>query len=277
MDLSDPGRLAPEVLLYDKLVIPVHATIEDKNRWEKEGWRPNEQEEYIKMLGRLAVQKRWGQRDQALWAEEFAKVKDDIRGIEDQSRKKLGYQLTQRILAQQEYPLPSGVEGIDVVAACQSEKDLRTKFVLEKASDSRDDFGLKLGQKIAVPFLDDKPKTALERAVALAVNPEFCQKRTTVYDLQNRVLSDSQATLETVQELEQRTEELIAYVTRMTTKVRFTYAFALVGVQPGLAAGRPLSTFASRSTTLSPVRFRSLDPAFIRPLGSVAPTAVYHE
>jgi hypothetical protein len=275
MDVSDPARLAPEVLLYDKLVIPVPATDKDRKRWEDEGWRPGDQEEYIKMLGSLALQKKWGDRDQALWAEEYAKLKEDATDIVNEA-KSHAYGLTRRVLAQQEYPLPLGVEGIDVVTACQSENDFLTKFGLADASNSSADLGLKLGQKIAVPFLEYEPKSALERSVTLALDPTFCQKRTTVYDLQCQILSNPKLPLEKMQELEQRTEELISYVTRMTKKVRHGFTFGLVGVQPGYAAGRPL-TYASRSTTLSTMRFRSLNPVFTHRPGVTAPTIMYHE
>jgi hypothetical protein len=277
MDLTDPGRLAPELLLYDKLVIPVPATSEDKNRWENEGWRPDDQADFLKMIGSLAIKKKWGYGDQALWAQEFAKLKEDTAEIVKEARESLAYELTRRVLAQQKYPLPLGVERIDVVAACQSEKDFHAQFVMEKASDSRVDLGLKLVQKIAVPFQEDKPKNALERAIELARNPEYCEKRTIVYDLQNKILSDPEPALESMEELEQRTEDLIDYVVLMTKKVRFASTFAIVGVPPGYAAGRPLPKLASGSTMLSAVQFRSRHSAFIGSLVSSGPTTMYHE
>jgi hypothetical protein len=98
-----------------------------------------------------------------------------------------------------------------------------------------------------------------------------------VYELQNRVLSTAEPALETVQELEQTTEELIDYICLMVKRVKFTNAFALVGVQPGYAVGRPFRGYTSRSTTLSALQFRSPVPGLPRPVGSSAPVAMYHD
>lgn len=281
IDHKDPAQLAVEVLLYDKLVIPVPVTNADQDRWKTRGWDPKLQEFRLQMLGDLAYRANWGYRDSDsaihLWAQQFAYLENDIADIVKEARQNLGYHLTRQVLAQQKYPLPRGVEKIDLIVAYQSEKTFRLDFRLETVSNDRADLALKLGQRIAVPLLEGDQEHAFISSVELARDQEYRSKRTAVYALQDQILSDSQPVMETVQELEQRTEELIAYVKLMTKKVSFTFAFALVGVHPGHLAGRPLPRFASKSTTLSAVQFRPHSPAFTRPSGSPARTTIYHD
>ncbi|MGA9670210.1 MAG: hypothetical protein WBQ94_13440 [Terracidiphilus sp.] len=277
MDHKAPGGLAPEVLLYDKLVFPVPVTDQQWARWEREGWEPGRQEELMGKLGDLAHQTRWDAQDQLKWAEQYESLKQEVASIVEEARQELSYEVTRMVLAQKKYPIPRGVEGIDVVAANQSERDFRKKFEVNETAGEVSDLGLKLGQRLAVSFSDRDPENALESAIQLAREMEFLQKRTTVYQLQNKILSSPAPALEDVQDLEEATKELIGYISLMVKPVKFAYAFALVGIQPGSAAGLPSRTFTSGSTTLSTVQFRSRFPGLTHPIGSSAPTAVYHD
>ncbi len=55
IDHSNPSAFVPEVLLYDRLVIPVPYSDSDRERWEREGWDPGLLDRRIKTLGDLAV------------------------------------------------------------------------------------------------------------------------------------------------------------------------------------------------------------------------------
>ncbi len=287
IDHKDPVGLGTEVLMYDRLVIPVPLTQEDRDHWKKD-WNLDLLDDRLKILGDLAVRARWGYADSqsALhqWAAQFADIKEDTEDILKEAKQSLGYQLTRRVLAQQKYPLPMGVEEVDLVEAYQSKHDLRTlrtDFIVQKAPNdrARANLGLMLRQKIAVPLVENDSERALEKAVRLARDPKFLIKRATVYELQNQFLSLDAPALETLQEMERRTEELIDYVKLMTMNVRFTNAFTLTGLRPGYALGRsyPPPPFASKSTTLSVVAFKARSTAFTPVLGSSAPTVMYHD
>lgn len=279
MDHNDPTGVAPDVLLYDRLVFPVPATQVERDRWEREGWHPERQEELLRALGDLAVTAGWNSQDQRKWADEFARLQYDTAEIVKEAKQNLSYQATRMVLAQKLYPVPAGVEGIDVVAADRSEQRFlqRFKVDLEEVADITSNFGLRLRQKVAVPFSKSNPEDALTRAIQLAQDADFRFKRTTVYELQKRVLSTAEPALESVQELDHETEELISYICLMVKPVKFTNAFAIVGVQPGYAVGQRFRGYTSPSTTLSGLRFRSPAPGFTPALGSSAPAAMYLE
>jgi hypothetical protein len=279
MDHDKPAALAPEVLLYDRLVFPVPATEIEKARWEGQGWKPDEQERLLAELGDLVVSTRWDARDQLKWADEYEKLKFDVDNVVSEAKGSLAYQATRMVLAQKQYPLPPGVDGIDVIAAASSEQRLRqrTGVDLEETTTVVSNFGLRLTQCIAVPLARRDPIDTLKSTVELAGDAEFRQKRSTVFGLQNRVLSTAEPSLENMQELEQATEDLLGYICLMVTPVTFTNAFAIVGLQPGQAVGQPFRGYASRSTSLSALQFRLPAHALMRPPGSSAPTAMYHD
>ena len=170
----------------------------------------------------------------------------------------------------------SAARQLDLVAAYQSEQDLNADFIIQKARDDRADLGLMLGQRIAVPLVENDRQGALQRAVELAHQSKFLMKRSTVYELQNQILSNPHPKLETFQEMEKASAELIDYVKLMTKSVRFTFAFTLAGLEPGSALGHSYPRFASSSTTLSAVSFRARSAALAPVLEPSAPTAMYH-
>jgi hypothetical protein len=279
MDHNDPASVAPDVLLYNKLVFPVPATPVEKDRWEREGWHPERQVKLLEALGDLAVSASWNAQDQRKWAELNAALQYDITSIVNEAKQDLGYLATRMVLASKQYPVPAGVEGIDVVAADRSEREFRQRFEvdLEEVSDITSSFGLRLRQRVAVPFSKGDPMDALLRAIELAQDAGFLHKRTRVYELQNRVLSTAEPALESMQELDHETEALINYISVMVKPVKFTNAFAIVGIRPGYAVGSRFPGYTSRSTTLSGLQFRSPAPGFSPRSESSAPVAMYRE
>jgi hypothetical protein len=279
MDHNDPASVAPDVLLYNKLVFPVPATPVDVARWESQGWHPDFQVKVLKALGGLAFSTGWNSQDQLKWADLYERLKHDTENIVKEATKELSYQATRMVLAQKDYPVPAGVDGIDVVAADRSEREFRQRFDvdLEEVSDITSSFGLRLRQRVAVPFSETDPMDALVRSVELARDAGFLGKRTRVYELQNLVLSTAEPALESLQELDHETEALINYISVMVKPVKFTNAFAIVGIRPGYAVGRRFAGYSSPSTTLSGLQFRSPSAGFTPRVGSSAPTAMYRE
>jgi hypothetical protein len=279
MDHNDPGGVAPDVLLFDRLAFPVPATQVQKDRWEREGWHPERQAELLGALGDLAYSTGWNEQDQLNWADLHARLQREAVEIVKEAKQNLSYQATRMVLAQKRYPVPEGVEGIDVVGADRCELGFRQRFKvdLEEVPDITSNFALRLRQRVAVPFSDGNPMDALTRAIQLAQDADFRRKRTTVFELQNRVLSTAEPILESVQKLDHETEELISYICMMVKPVKFTNAFAIVGVHPGYAVGQRFRGYTSPSTTLSGLRFRSSAPGFTPQLGSSAPAAMYRE
>ena len=69
IDHTDPTNLAPDVLLYDRLVFPFPGADFERKRWEDEGWQPEKLDQLIKMLGDLAITTGWTAQDQLRWSD----------------------------------------------------------------------------------------------------------------------------------------------------------------------------------------------------------------
>lgn len=230
-------------------------------------------------LGDLAVAADWSSQDQRKWADLYQRLQFDTAEIVKEASDELAYQATRMVLAQKKYSLPQGVNGIDVIAASRSEQEFRGRFQveLEEVPKVVANFGLRLRQRIAVPFSERDPNNALTSAIGLAQDGDFRNRRTLVYELQNRVLSNPNPSRESVQELEHATQELVDYISLMVKPVKFTNAFAIVGIKPGAAVGLPFRGYSSQSTAISALQFRSSVPELTRHDGSSAPTAIYHD
>jgi hypothetical protein len=276
IDAQDPARLTPEVLLYDKLVIPVPKTVHDHNRWEQEGWLPGVQGKFLKTLGDLVVRTRWGEEEQLDWARRYEDLQRDLHGIVEESKRDVPFQLTRMVLAQKSYPLPEGVDDIDAITAFQSESGFRAFFEPDAKALAMQELGMKLRHRMAVPWAGKYPHGTLASVVALASEADFLQKRSRVYQKQDHILSGLNPSLDDVQELEQLSEELADYIKLMLTNVSYTHAFTVAAIPPGYASGRPFQAYTAKSASLSSVLLRANLPVLALRPGSAPPKAVYH-
>ena len=278
IDHKDPARLIPEVLMYDHLVIPVPPTSEERKRWQERGWEPDLLDKHLEILGNLVVRANWGrERESAYqrWAEKFVALKEDTRLLIEEAKENSGFHFTRMVLANETFPMPRGVDNVDLVAAYQSERDMLADFVVQKAVDDRANLALRLKQRIAVPNAGRDPLGALQRAVDLANDGDYARKRQNVYDLQNRIISEVTPALDTLQELDQAIDELSHYVELMSRPVEFTFAFTLVGVQPGLAVGLPSATRLAAACDVVVLQTREPHsaPSFV----PFEPAIMYHD
>jgi hypothetical protein len=283
IDHTHPTTLTPDVLLYDRLVFPFPARDFERKRWEDEGWQPERLDRLIQMLGDLAISANWTAQDQLKWELKWddlcRRLQFDAEQIVNEARQDLAYYATRMVLAQKSYPMPRGIDGVDVVAAWRSELEFLTKFGYEcpEVSQYVPDLGLKLSQRIAVPSSQRDPLAVLGSAVQLARDGEFRVKRNKVHELQNQLLSATAPSLETVRELEQATEELVEFTSLMLRPVRFTNAFAVAAMQPGYAVGQPFRNYKSPYVTLSALQFRPRLPDQPPPNRAFGPAAMYRE
>lgn len=279
VDHTDPRSLTPDVLLYDRLVFPFPGRDFERRRWEDESWQPEKLDQLIKTLGDLAVSANWTAQDQLEWADLRERLQFDAEQIVNEARRDLAYYATRMVLAQKSYPMPHGVEGVDVVAAWRSVSEFLTKFGYQcpEVSEYVPDLGLKLRQRIAVPSSQRDPLAVLDSAVQLARDAEFRVRRNKVHELQNQLFSATTPSLDTMRELEQATEELVEFTSLMLRPVRFTSAFAIASMRPGYAVGQPFRNYESPSVALSALQFRPHRPDQSPPARTFGPAAMYRE
>ena len=236
-DHSDPSVLVPNVLLYDRLILPVPSDAKEKTRWANTGWHPELLLERLKTLGSLAIKRPWDEQRIRRFKERMAEIReigDDASDAVKEVQEALGYQLTRRVLAQEPVKdLPPGVTRADVVAAYQSELDFQADFKLEHRKDDVARLGLLFAQKLAVPD-DLDGEEALVRAVKLSNNTDFRENRQALYDWQWKVLKQEKTPEEAIEQMNQLVERYNERVKEAMGKVYLKYAFTVCAAVWGL-------------------------------------------
>ncbi len=66
-DHIDAAALAADVLLYDRLLLPVPLDKSEEKRWEVEDWKPELQKERLDVLGDLVEPVKWDDNRQQMY------------------------------------------------------------------------------------------------------------------------------------------------------------------------------------------------------------------
>lgn len=283
IDHKNAAALVPEVLLYDRLVIPVPTNDEERSRWNARGWAPDVLEKRLEQLGPLAVKANWSYEDRqqaiATWEQRLKAVRFDAEQIVREVKEKAPYQMTRMVLVDfKPAELPAGVTQFVSVAAFQSEEDFRDCCLLAPSMPDRTNLGLLLGHKLAVPAHQD-PEEAFAKAVALVREDDtFQEKRRRFYAWQEDILREPMPlnSADAVKEMDQMVEAYNRCVERASRQVYYKFAFTVASLALGLAAA-PLSVpFATATVLLSMVQFATLDRRPVMEPGENAPAAMFH-
>lgn len=273
-DHNDTASLAVNVLLYDRLVLPVMTDQPDRNErayWEEREWSPDLQRKRLEQLAELAVARPWNQERRAAFTTRLAQLKAerfDAKHIDS-----LG--ITRMILAQEQVKekLP-GVQHVEVIAAYNSGQSLSEDFTL--ADDLPGHVATQavlLTRRLAVPELKD-PEDTLKVALELSRDAAFREHRRALFEWQALMALRKVPPEAAVDYLCELTDQYNAAVRAATKKVYWRWALAVCGMGLGFATGDALA--AGASAGLSLVQFATLDrkPA-IEP-GLAGPTAMFH-
>lgn len=274
-DHIDTGALAINVMLYDRLVMPVLTEQPDRAErpyWEARGWDPDLQEKRLQTLGDLVVKRPW---DAALrhrfrdrWAQLQAE-RGDAQEID-------ALHLTRRILADEKVrDKPRGAPHVEVIAAYNSSQALAEEFRLGEAADGPlATQAVLVARRLAVPAYA-RAESTLAAAIELSRDRSFRAKRRALFDWQLQMAQRGVAPADALELLCEKTEAYNAEVRAANRKVHLRWAFAVCGMGLGFARGEPL--IAGASAMLSLVQFATLDrqPA-IEP-GDAAPAAMFHD
>ena len=81
-DHLEPRAFIADLLLYDRLVVPVPAA-DDVQRWRSQGWDPDRQEKLLDILDTFAVRTEWSAALRQQFAKEWSSqaiIANDIEG-----------------------------------------------------------------------------------------------------------------------------------------------------------------------------------------------------
>ncbi len=172
VDHIDAAALAADVLLYDRLVLPVPPDKAEEERWRSHNWQPDLQKQRIDLLGDIANPVQWDDDRRQMYEREMNRLRAEGATVN-------GYQLTAAVLA-------SEPRDVDIVAAYHSSDAFHADYPEEKDPDIKAYVAHLLGQRFAVPKGD--PETALKKAVTVAKLPEFKEHRVALYAWQREII-----------------------------------------------------------------------------------------
>ncbi|MBS1857951.1 MAG: hypothetical protein JST11_21460 [Acidobacteria bacterium] len=258
IDHIDAGALAADVLLYDKLMLPVPPDEAEIRRWEKEQWQPGLQKQRLDLLGDLAEPIAWNTERQQVYQREMDRLRE--AGV-----KVNGYHMTGMVLAG---------ESVDVVAAYHSADAFRKDYPEETEADKKAFLAYLLGQKFAVPKGDKEE--ALKKAVKVARLPEFQEHRFAMYDWQQKVIVEGTPPEDAVRRMDLLLARYNRCVEKAVKDVYYKFAFTLAGVALSLAAA-PANPLAAGGALLAMTRFSAMESRPAISAGPNGPSAMFHD
>jgi hypothetical protein len=269
-DHLDTMSLAANVLLYDRLVIPVMTAQPDRNEyayWNDRGWDPSLQARRLEELDALAVKRPWDAHRRALFstrAQQLAAEAQDAERLD----------LTRQILAQEQVlGLGSGA-NVTVIAAYNSMRALRKDFALNATSKHLAAQTLLLVRRLAIPKAKD-PEDVLRAAIDLSLDPEFRRKRADLFDWQLGVIERGISPENAVDRINDLVNQYNQHVVSAVGAVRWKLAFTLTSVALGFVSSGFAAATAAAAVSL--VQFAVLDAVPAINAGRSQPVAMFHD
>ena len=261
IDHLDTAALTTEILLYDKLVLPVPSSPETRQRWEERGRDPDLLDRRLAELGKLAYAAKW---DQPLWEDWNSRMQ-----LLDQVTAEVGYGMTALVLADalSEHGQLSGYMADFeprpiVIPAYQSESSCRADIKVGRIPEAdaaraklEAGFGLIFQRRLEVPLTDD-PDRAYYKAIELArEDEEYLAARRALFDFEDEVIAKQYTpafALEKLNNLVNEQNALLRRAFRQTWLVRVVRIVGAAGPiiplylhQPELAAAMAVSINAA--------------------------------
>ncbi len=229
VDHRDARKMAGEVLLYNRLVLPT-PTEWDRPRWVSNNWDPDGLERRLKQLGDLAIPATWDCQRQKEWAKKFHALREDAQDMNAAMHQ------TRRVLAEhgRDYR-PPGVAAVEVLAAYQSEGAFAELDPASPDRSSASELDFLVAHRLAVPDEED-PEESLRRALHLCTDDTFCERRRRFHDWQRQILLNGVVPVDAARELEQLVRECNKVVERAAKSVRGETAMLVGGLSAATLA-----------------------------------------
>lgn len=239
-DHCDPNAFIADVLLYDRLVIPVPPDDEERKRWEDAGWQPDRLDNLLRILGQRAYPIAWDDNRRERWKNRYEAGSDVAQDTGEWAFSATRTELTQG--------LPRNVTGIQAVANYTALPDLQKELGLKAAEEGAlplyGGTGIAiLGHEFLVP---NDPRWThdelLKEAVEFSSERASRRKRAAFWRWQREFLddkgiTDQSAIQDAVEEMQDLLEEEKAIVRRKWTRSGTQFAFLIGSVGLGMLGG----------------------------------------
>lgn len=274
-DHVDTQALVANILLYDRLVIPVMTEQPDRDErayWVGKGWDPDLQTDRLALLEELAIRRPWNKARREKFqtrVKQLAAERQDARIID---RK----QDTREILAQEQVvEKPPGVQGVTVVAAYNSTAALKDDFSITNAKDHLSAQAYLLSRRLAVPADLSNPDKSIREAIKLSRDQEFQARRNDLFDWQDLAVARGWRPQDAVERISEMADRYNVMVEDAVGKVRWKFAFTIFGIGIAFATGGLVG--AAAAATLSVIQFVKLDRKPVIEAGNTQPAAMFHD
>jgi hypothetical protein len=214
--VKDHKAVAPfvsDVLLYDRLVIPVPAGTRDEAYWDSQEWEPQRLRDCLDILGvktdetdGLALAVPWDDSKRARFRSRMSTAAALARQQRDPD---CGYymdpfEMTASLLRDEFRPaLPKGVSKTWTVAAYNS-LDLLEEDLSQRTSDRGARLAMTLRHHFFTPTGSDPKHEMLKRAVDLSNQDKFRRRRAKFYEWQEEIIEEQISDAKAIEELAQR-------------------------------------------------------------------------
>jgi hypothetical protein len=240
-DHLNPGAFVTEVMLYDRLVLPVPPDDGERARWEKNGWDPARLDVLLGILGERVVRVKWDDRRRAAWRSRF-----EAGGVVAQETPDYAFATSRTELTE---GLPPHVTGVQAVPSYSSLEEAQTELGLRSSGQEALLPGGAAVSILAHEFLApddpaDRNDNCLRIAVEIASTPPYRRKRAEFWRWLREFFDDGNmchpsAIRDAVEDMEALLEEQREIVRKTGVKTVAKYAFAIGGSAASLAAAGP--------------------------------------
>jgi hypothetical protein len=260
IDHIDAGALAADVLLYDRLILPIPASGADEKEWKSHNWQPDLQKRRIDALGDIADPVQWNDDRRLTYQREMDRLRSRGEIVN-------GYQLTGMVLAQEP-------RDVCVVAAYHSAAAFHQDYPEDGGLDKQAYVGYMLGQRFAVPKGD--PEAAFKKAVKIARLPEFKEHRLALYEWQRKIIEEKVPPQDAVRRMEELLLKHNQCVQAAVKDVYYKLGFTVAGIVLTLA-GAPPNWLTAGGALLTMARFAAMETKPAVNAGPNAPAAMFHD
>jgi len=256
-DHCEPRAFVAEVMLYDRLVIPVPPDEAERKRWHENAWDPDRLDRLLAILGERARPINWDQQRRERWKTRFDARADIAANTPDWA-----FMATRTELMQ---GLPPHVTGVQAITNYTSVRELENDLGLKP--DATDAMNYPGGAAVAILghefFLPDDSRWTheelLKEAVELSSDRSSQRKRASFWRWQREFfndqgITDQTAIQEAVEEMRDLLEEEKSVILKKRVHTTTQFAFLAGSVLLAIFGG-PLSPVGIGGAFISVGRF----------------------